>query len=419
MFQPLECFIGLRYLRSRERRRVVSFMSAASLGGIALGVAALIVILSVMNGFENELRTRLLSMSSQASVSNPVSGIPDWQSLRTELRAEPGVVAVAPYVLIEGMLAAGANRRPAIVRGIVPELETAVSDVARVVGAGALESLEPGSDGIVLGRVLALNLGVDVGDRVALYVPKMLFDPKTETRRLLTRPQSFRVAGIFEAGIQDHDSNLALIGIDAASALEGMAGRPEGLALAMSDPMDVTGLGARLRTRLPAGLKYSDWTIEHRSYFHAIRIEKVMMTIILMLIVGVAAFNIVASLMMVVTDKERDIAILRTCGMEPARVARVFLVQGSLIGIGGTLLGTALGLIVAFNIGTIVPWLEQTFHFQIMPGDVYYVTEIPADVHLFDVVSIPVMALIVAALATVYPSRRAALVAPAQALRYE
>lgn len=413
MFQPLECFVGLRYLRSRRHRGIVSFMSTASLLGIALGVAALIVILSVMNGFETELRTRLLSMSSHATVAQPVAGIADWPDLKRRLEADDDVVGVAPYVQIEGMLAAGPNLRPSLVRGVHPDEEGAVSDFARIIDPVTLEQLQGGAQRIVLGRILAAALGVDVGGRINLLVPNF------ENGRPAPKLAGFVVAGTFEAGIQDHDANLALVHIDDASELAGLGQRPEGLAVRLDEPMAAGVFQQRVSGALGDAYRYSNWTEEHRSYFRAIRIEKTMMTVILMFIVAVAAFNIVASLMMVVTEKERDIAILRTCGLEPERVARIFFVQGSVIGLAGTVLGTLLGIGLALNVETIVPWLETTFNFRIMPGDVYYVTEIPAEIHTADVVLIPILALLVAVLATVYPSRRAAAVAPAQALRYE
>ena len=413
MFQPLECFVGLRYLRSRRRRGIASFMSMASLLGIALGVAALIVILSVMNGFETELRTRLLSMSGHATVAAPLAGLDDWPDLKRRLETEDGVAGVAPYVLLEGMLAAGPNLRPSLVRGVDPDEEVAVSDFARVIDPDALGQLADGARRIVLGRILAFALGVDAGDRVNLLVPRF------ENGRPEPKLVSFVVAGTFEAGIQDHDANLALVHIGDASELAGFGQRPEGVAVRLDEPMAAAVFQQRVSESLGGAYRYSNWTEEHRNYFRAIQIEKTMMTVILMFIVGVAAFNIVASLMMVVTEKERDIAILRTCGLEPERVARIFFVQGSVIGLIGTLFGTLLGIGIALNVETIVPWLETTFNFRIMPGDVYYVTEIPAEIHTADIVLIPVLALLVAMLATVYPSRRAAAVAPAQALRYE
>jgi lipoprotein-releasing system permease protein len=413
MFQPLECYIGLRYLRSRRRRGVASFMSTVSLLGIALGVAALIVILSVMNGFETELRTRLLSMSAHLTVVDPGSGVTAWRELAAVLTATPEVVGAAPYVSLEGMLTAGPNLNPALVRGILPEAEREVSDVARFVDAAELAKLTPNSHHIVLGRILASSLGVEVGQRINLLVPRI------ENGRLIPQFQSFTVVGIFAAGIVDHDANLALVHLSDASQLKRFGGRPEGVAVRLRDPMVAQAFHRRAASLLGDRYRYSDWTEQHAGIFGAIRLEKIMMSIILMSIVGVAAFNIVASLMMVVTDKERDIAILRTYGLEPARVARVFLVQGSIIGLFGTLFGTALGLVLAFNVGTIVPWMESTFGFQIMPGDVYYVTEIPSEIHAQDVILMPVLALCIAVAATIYPSRRAASVAPAQALRYE
>ncbi len=413
MFQPVECFIGLRYVRSRRRRGVVSFMTGASLIGIALGVAALIVILSVMNGLETELRNRLLSMSAGARVWVPVTGMEQWQSARQLLAQEPGVAGVAPYVMLEGMLSLGANLKPVITRGIAPDEESAVSDLTRFIDADTLAMLQPGSRAVILGRLLGLNLGANEGDRVNLVVPRV------QGGRLMPTLASFRVAGFFEAGLQDHDGQLALIHIDDAADLAGLGDRVEGLAVRMHDPMAVRGLGPRVAALFGEGHEYTDWTEEHRNHFRAIRIEKTMMTVILMFIVGVAAFNIVASLMMVVTDKERDIAILRTCGLEPNRVARIFLVQGLVIGVAGTLLGTSLGLALAFNVDTVLPWLEAAFGFQIMPGDVYYVTDLPSEVHFLDVLLVSSLAFAVAVLATLYPARRAAAIAPAQVLRYE
>jgi lipoprotein-releasing system permease protein len=414
MFQPLEFFVGLRYVRSRRRRGVVSFMSAASLLGVALGVAALIVILSVMNGLESELRGRLLSMTAHATVSSAEGGLTDAPGLQQRLEELHGTVSVSPYVTLEGMLASGANLVPAVVRGILPEQERIIADTVRLLGEGSIDMLEPGENRIILGRTLAGNLGAKVGDRLKLLVPRF------ENGRPAPRLSGVVVAGVFDAGVPDHNSGLALVHLRDASALRGLEGRPEGLAVQIEDALEVDNFRQELSTILadPA-LRYSDWTEEHASYFTAIRIEKTMMTIILMFIVGVAAFNIVASLMMVVTEKKKDIAILLTSGLEPGRVARIFLVQGSAIGLIGTLLGTVVGLTLALNVGTIVPWLEDVFNFRIFPGDIYYVTEVPSEVHLADVTLIPVLAFALTVLATVYPSRRAAAVAPADALRYE
>jgi lipoprotein-releasing system permease protein len=276
-----------------------------------------------------------------------------------------------------------------------------------------LEQLRPGSRRIVLGRFLALNLGVATGQTVNLWLPRV------ENGGFSVRPAAFTIAGVFEAGVQDYDSNLAITSLEDASELKGLGGRPEGLAVRLTDPLAAPQFLAAIRETLGASFTYTSWTEKYGSLFRAMRIEKTMMAIILMFIVGVAAFNIVTSLMMIVNEKEKDIAILRTCGLEPARVVRIFFVQGALIGLAGTLAGVVLGLLLAFNVDTIVPWLENTFNFKIMPGDVFYVTEIPSEVHLTDVVLIPLLAFAIAMLATIYPSRRAARVAPAKALRYE
>jgi len=413
MFSPLECFIAARYVRSRRRRGFISFISLASMLGIAVGVAALIVILSVMNGFEAELRSRLLSMTAHASVTDATAGIDDWPALAERLRAEPNVTGVSPFVNVEAMLASGAQLRPALIRGIDPTAEADVSEIASYLRQGQLTDLEPGSHRLILGRVLAYALGLDIGSRVNVLVPEVT------ASGIAPRLRSFEVSGIFEAGITDHDAGLALANLDDASRLVGLGGRPEGLGMRLADPLGVAALAADLAAKRDGWTAYSDWTIENRSFFRAIRIEKTMMTFILLLIVAVAAFNIVASLVMLVIDKETDIAILRTVGLEPRRVARIFMIQGTAIGAIGTLLGLALGLALAANIETIVPWLEMTFNFQIMPGDVYYVTEIPSEIQWRDVLLVPVIALVVAVLATIYPARRAASIAPAEALRYE
>jgi lipoprotein-releasing system permease protein len=412
MFQPLELFIGLRYLRSRRFRALVSFRTAASLLGLMLGVMALIVILSVLNGLESETRTRLLALSAHATISSP-GGIADWRELERRFESSPGVVAVTPYVRLEGMLNAGSALRPAVVRGILPSEEAAQSDLAQIIEPAALESLLPGERRILLGRALASSLGVDTGDPVQVLVPRVV------NGRVVPQMRVFTLAGVIAAGVPDHDTSLALTHLADASDLEGLDGAAEGVTLRFDDPFRVREFAAAERHSLEPMWRYSDWTEEYRNLFTAMRIEKVIMSVILLMIVGVAAFNIVASLMMIVIDKQKDIAILRTYGLEAGRVARVFIVQGAFIGLVGALLGAGLGLLLAYNIGVVVPWLEQTFGFKIMPGDVYYVTELPSEVQLFDVVAVPAAAFALAILATLYPARRAAAVAPASALRYD
>jgi lipoprotein-releasing system permease protein len=412
MFQPLEWFIGLRYLRSRRWRAFVSFRTAASLLGLALGVTALIVILSVLNGLEAETRTRLLALSAHATISAP-TGLTDWRELEARFTNAPGVVGVAPYVRIEGMLAAGASLRPAIVRGILPEEENQSSDLGNLIDRGALENLVPGRHRILLGRVLALNLGVETGDTLRVLIPRVT------NGQIVPRLAAFTVGGVFDAGVPDHDTSLALVHLADASDLKGLSGAAEGVALKFDDPFRVREFAAIERPRLDPAWHYSDWTDEYRNLFTAMRIEKLMMSILLLMIVGVAAFNIVASLMMIVIDKQKDIAILRTYGLDARRVARIFIVQGAVIGLVGALLGVALGLALAYNIDVVVPWLEQTFGFQIMPGDIYYVTALPSEVQLFDVIAVPIAAFVLAILATLYPARRAASIDPATSLRYE
>ena len=366
-----------------------------------------------MNGLETELRTRLLSMAAHATLADAREGVDDWQALQTELVGYPGVVGVSPYVLVEGMIGSGSNLSPAIVRGILPEEEASVSEIGDFLSSGSLDDLEAGTRHIILGQILALNLGVGVGSRINVLVPEV------DNGRPTALLRSFLVTGIFSAGSQDHDAGLALTHLSDAAELRGFAGRAGGVAIRLEDPMAVGEFASMLPESLDSAATYSDWTIENSSYFRAIRIEKTMMALLLTLIVAVAAFNIVASLVMVVTDKKKDIAILRTYGLEPERVSRIFMVQGTLIGVIGTCLGLVLGLVLAFNVETIVPWLERSFNFELMPGDVYYVTQLPSEIQWLDVTLITVAAFAIAVLATVYPSRRAAAVAPAEALRYE
>jgi lipoprotein-releasing system permease protein len=413
MAAPLEWFIGLRYLRARRRTQYVSFISLASMIGVALGVASLIVILSVMNGFESELRNRLLSMTAHINVSQAEGPLRDWRVWSSRFEALPGVEHVAPYVAIQGMLASGRNLNAVLVRGVIPQAERKMSRVSEFMLEGSLDDLKAGEGNVIIGRVLAIKLGVGVGDRVRLLVPQI------RAGRLTPKLTSFTVSGVFEAGIQDHDDGLALIHLGDAGKVYGWEESASAIGLSLADPLKATQVGELVRSLLTGDLVYSDWTIENRSYFRAIRIEKTMMTVLLLLIVAVAAFNIVASLVMVVTDKEQDIAILRTMGLAPQRVGRIFVFQGAIIGLVGVVVGVALGLVLTTNVDIIVPWLEQTFGFQIMPGDVYYVTAIPAEIHWLDVVMIPTVAFVLTLAATLYPSRRAAAVAPARALRYE
>ena len=414
MISPVELFIGLRYLRAKRRTGFVSFITLISLAGIALGVAALIVILSVMNGFEGELRGRLLSMSAHGYVTGPERRTSDWRALATRVAAEPGVAAAAPLVEMEGMIQAGGELRAVLVHGVDPEFEQALPERPTNFLQGGLENLRPGSRAIILGRLLALDLGLRIGDGVVLLIPRPVGDGTLQPEL-----ERFVLAGVFEVGLQEHDDRLALVNGQDAAAIMGLGTERTAVRFRAADVMQAPAIARELAEVLGEGTLASDWTIENASYFRAIRLEKMMMSLILSLIIGVAAFNIVASLVMVVTDKTNDIAILRTLGMRANGVVRVFFVQGAVIGWAGVLIGVLLGVIVAVNVPVIVPILEQTLGFQIMPGDVYYVTRIPSELETADVAVISVAAFVLTSLATLYPARRAALVNPAAALRYE
>ena len=414
MISPVELFVGLRYLRAKRSTRFVSFITGISLAGIALGVAALIVILSVMNGFEGELRNRLLSMTAHGYVSAPAGRISDWEDVRDQALDTDGVVAAAPYVSLEGMVRAGGDLRAVFVHGVIPDLEADVSGRTINFVSGDLDELTPDSRGIVLGRALAFDLGVRVGDGVVLLIPRP--DGAGGLEPVLER---FVVRGAFEAGVQEHDSSLALVHASDARRILDLDSDVTAVRFLADDVMSAPTIAGRLLGTLGEGYEASDWTIENATYFRAIRLEKTMMSLLLSLIIGVAAFNIVASLVMVVTDKTGEIAILRTLGMGPGAVVRVFFVQGAVIGWLGVLIGVMAGVVVAANVPVIVPALEQLFGFQIMPGDVYYVTRIPSELEMNDVVIIAISAFVLTSLATLYPARRAALVEPAAALRYE
>ena len=436
MFQPWPLFVGLRYVRSRTRKFFVSFITWVSLAGVGVGVAALIVILSVMNGFEGELRERLLALSSHAHVqalttptgatpSAPatpetaifdVRSISQWDDLAQRLAAQSkgSLQGAAPAVEIQALALRTPEMLPIRLRGVVPSSEPNVSRAGESVIAGELSALKPGLDRVVLGSVVAKLLGVGVGDRVTVLVPTV-----TAGGTPLPRLRELLVAGLFEVGLQDHDGTLALAHFADVAALAQEDRAAFSLQLRFDDALVAPTASADLAKYLPRGLSIRDWTQDHANYFRAIRIEKTMMALILLLIVAVAAFNIVAMLVMVVTDKRTDIAILRTQGASPGDVTRVFLTQGWVIGWGGVVLGVALGVVLALNVGDIVPWLERIFGFSLMDPSVYYVTRIPSELRWTQVAMVGGSALLLTTLASVYPARQAAKVAPAEALRYE
>jgi len=415
MFRPLELFIGLRYSAAKRRNHFISFISLISILGIALGVAALITVLSVMNGFEEELRTRILGMASHASISRTAGPLEDWQATAQRVRQNPEVVGVAPYTQREVMLTRGKHVSGAQVRGIEPDIEPEVSDVGSKMLAGKLTDLTAGSYRIVLGSELAYSLGVQVGDTVTMVTPQANFSPAG----VLPRLRRFRVIGLFEVGMYEYDRGVALINLHDAGKLFQMGEGVSGIRLKLRDLFRAPAVVRELAEHLPDTLRLEDWTRQHSNFFRAVQTEKRVMFIILTLIVAVAAFNIVSTLVMVVTDKRSDIAILRTLGATPAMIMRIFFIQGTIIGVLGTLLGLAGGIALATNVKTIVPWIEQKFHVQFMPADVYYISEVPSQINWPDIIHIGIVAFALSMLATLYPAWRAGRTPPAEALRYE
>jgi lipoprotein-releasing system permease protein len=415
---PYELTVGLRYTRARRgtgRNGFVSFIAAVSMLGIALGVAALIVVLSVMNGFQEELRTRILSVASHIEIRSLQGGLADWQSVANAVRADSHVKAEAPYVMGQAMLSAGEVNRGALVRGIDPALEETVADFGAHMLSGSISNLKPGEFGIVLGAELARALGVRPGDSVVLITPQGTVTPAGT----LPRVKSFRVVGIFEIGMFEFDSGLALINIADAQKLYRLGDEVSGVRLKLDDLFAAPRVARELLPRLPIDAEVRDWTLSHANFFRAVAIEKRMMFLILTLIVAVAAFNIVSAQMMVVTDKQADIAILRTQGASPASILAIFVIQGAIVGAFGTLLGVAGGLALALNIETVVPFVERMLGVQFLDKSVYYISELPSQVQQADVILVAAIALGLTLLATIYPSWRAARVNPAEALRYE
>ncbi len=413
---PFELAVGLRYTRARKgsgRNSFISFISLVSMAGIALGVAALIVVLSVMNGFQQELRNRILSVASHVEIR----GFPDLADpagIAAAARRNPRVVATAPYVLGEAMLSEGDVNRGALLRGIDPAQEDKVEDIASHMRRGSIASLTPGSFNIVLGVELARALGVQVGDRVVAITPQGNVTPAGALPRLKT----FKVSGLFEIGMYEFDSGLAFINLDDAEKLYRMDGAT-GVRLKLDDMFAAPRVASELQAVMPGDVEGRDWTQNHANFFRAVAIEKRVMFIILTLIVAVAAFNIVSAQVMVVQDKKADIAILRTLGAAPSSVMTIFVIQGALIGIIGTLIGVVSGVLLALNIETVIPAIERTFHIQFLDKSVYYISDLPSDLQRGDVITIAVIALVLALIATLYPSFRAARVNPAEALRYE
>jgi lipoprotein-releasing system permease protein len=412
--QPFELFVGLRYTRAKRRNHFISFISFISILGIALGIAALITVMSVMNGFEKEIRARILGVAAHIQITGTEKGLADWNAVAVEAKRHPAVTGAAPFVAGQGLLSTGAGVRGVVVRGVIPELEDQVADIGRHMVAGKLGDLKPGEFGIVLGANLAQGLRVDVGERVTLIAPQGQVTPAG----LVPRLKQFRVVGIFKVDHNEYDSALAMARLEDAQVLYRMEG-VSGVRLKTRDIYEAPRVARDLARTIQSEAYITDWTQQNVNYFRAIQIEKRMMFIILTLIILVAAINVVSTLVMVVTEKHPDIAILRTLGAAPASIMRIFVVQGAVIGLVGTLLGVGGGVLLALNIDVVVPFIERLFGFQILSREVYYISELPSDLHVLDVAYVAAISLVLAFLATLYPSWRASRVNPAEALRYE
>lgn len=414
MFKPLSLAVGLRYTRAKRRNHFISFISAASMLGIAIGVTALITILSVMNGFGDELRSRILGMVAHATISGAGEPLRDWPQAVELARKDARVLGAAPYVEREAMLQ-GIRNQGVLIRGVDPALEPSVSELSDKMIAGSLDNLVPGEFNIVLGKELAYSLGAGPGDFVTVFVPEF----RTTPVGVLPQLKRFRVVGLFEAGMQEYDLGMAIIHLQDSQRLLRMGDGVTGVRLKLVDMFQAWKVAADLRDGMPGFYSVRDWSSQHANMFRAIRTEKVVMFVILSLIVGVAAFNLVSSLVMLVQDKQADIAILRTLGMSPGQVMRVFMVQGSLIGAVGIALGLIGGVALTFNLDLVVGGIESLFGIEVMPKDIYYITGVPTALYWSEVAMIAGIAIVMCLLATIYPAWRAARTDPAAALRYE
>lgn len=415
MRAPYEWIIGTRYLRSTHRRGFVSFVALMSVLGLMLGVATLIVVLSVMNGFERELRTRILSVTSHATLTGLEGPMANWRSIRQAALRQPGVRAAVPYVEEQAMLANGTNIAGATVRGVLPEEERKATGLAQHLTQGRLEELQTGRYRIILGNALAHELDAHVGGSVILIAPEGSATPTG----VVPRMRRFVVTGIFHSGMYEFDRGLALIHIEDAARLYRLGDRVTGIRLALQDPLQAPSAVRRLALSLGGGFYVSDWTRNHVNFFRSIELTKSMMFVILLMIVAVAAFNIVATLVMIVKEKQTDIAILRTLGAGPPNVLATFALQGVMIGLAGTLLGAALGSALSHNLEAIVAALERLLGTQFLDASVYYMSDLPAYVEGTDVLRVCGVAFLLCALATIYPAWRASRTAPAEALRHE
>lgn len=416
MFRPLALYIGLRYTKAHRRKHFISFISLTSMGGIALGVAVLITVLSVMNGFNEEISKRFFSMVPEITIEHLDGGIADWQKLKKQLGADPQIVGIAPITNGQGILSAYGRVLPAAINGILPSEESRITDVSDKLVKGKLSDLKPGNFDIILGKKIADTLGVTVGDNVTLMIPAV----NVTLAGVIPRFKQFHVVGIFSAGTGfNFDKSLAFIHMNDAQKLFMYDNTVSGVRVKIHNIYDAPLLAKQILMQLPEGYIVSNWTDQFGAFFKAIQLEKTMMFLILILIIAVAAFNLVSSLVMVVVDKQADIAILRTIGATPKQILTIFIVQGCILGIAGTLLGLLFGITLALNVTALVNWLQQVLHVHFLSSLAYFVDYLPSKLSLTDIVNISGVALLLSFVATLYPAWRAAAIQPAEALRYE
>ncbi|MDQ4146248.1 MAG: lipoprotein-releasing ABC transporter permease subunit [Pseudomonadota bacterium] len=416
MFRPLELYIGLRYTRAKRRNHFISFISLVSTLGVALGIIVMITVLSVMNGFQTEVRDRILGMASHATITGLSGKLFDWRALARRIASQPDLVGTAPYIEGQAMLVNGQQVSGALLRGVLPAREPQVSDVGEHMKYGRLSDLTAGEYKIILGSELAAALDILPGDKIMVVTPEATVTPAG----ILPRLRRFIVGGIFEVGMQEYDRNVAFIHIkDAARLFELPNGAISGLRLRLKDMFSAPAISRELMQQLGGRYWVTDWTQGHANFFRAVKMEKTIMFIIMLLIIAVAAFNIVSTLIMLVTDKQADIAILRTLGLTPRQVMSIFIIQGTIIGLAGVLLGVLGGTSLALNLESLVAWLEHLLGTHFLSPDVYYISELPSDVQLGDVLRISIAAFLLSVVATLYPAWRAARTQPAAALHYE